>query len=188
MVDSMKAVKMLGNKKDVGDRVQGLRAKEIVTSLPFRNLQMVNVVLSYSTMTLSPLPVFGLYIGVTVHDGSLDISRMFTSLDDKDILVSIENAQYEWSSPSVRVVEVVSKLEIRREAYQLQGSTYLATPAVAYCDWMSWLENLSAERTIGTFLDDDNAWKDNVIHTCTLEDVRQLPSYKEGTFGNGGVS
>ncbi|KAH9430121.1 hypothetical protein MCOR02_009841 [Pyricularia oryzae] len=80
LCDSLKAVKMRGAETRVSRVVNELRRLEIQAARPFRALITASVILSYSTMTLSPLLVFAAYIGVNGNDDNLDSATMFSSL------------------------------------------------------------------------------------------------------------
>ncbi|KAI6361085.1 hypothetical protein MCOR25_006549 [Pyricularia grisea] len=85
LCDSLKAVKMRGAETRVSRVVNELRRLEIQAARPFRALVTGSVVLSYSTITLSPLLVFAAYIGVNGDDENLDSATMFSSL----VLISL---------------------------------------------------------------------------------------------------
>ncbi|KAK3293679.1 putative multidrug resistance protein MDR [Chaetomium fimeti] len=81
MLSSLKAIKMMGMESRVHGLVSSLRLDEMRAAKPFRKLLTMTAVLSYATLTLSPLLVFGVYLAVTGMDSSaVDAPRMFTSL------------------------------------------------------------------------------------------------------------
>ncbi|EQL00063.1 canalicular multispecific organic anion transporter 1 [Ophiocordyceps sinensis CO18] len=80
LLDSLKAITMMGTREKVSGFIQELRALEIKAARPFRGLISVSLFLSYSVLMLSPLLVFATYIGVSGVAHELDSPKMFSSL------------------------------------------------------------------------------------------------------------
>jgi len=80
MLSTLKAIKMIGMEKRVSLMVSGLRVDEMAAAKLFRSLLALSAMLSYATLTLSPLLVFGAYLGATGLEGAVDATQMFTSL------------------------------------------------------------------------------------------------------------
>ncbi|KAK8143317.1 hypothetical protein G3M48_007447 [Beauveria asiatica] len=87
MVSSLKAIKMLSANERVASLLSTLRRDELAVAWPFRRLRIVTTAISYSTITLSPPLVFGVFIAIASGDG-LDVSRLFTSLSLINLLAT----------------------------------------------------------------------------------------------------
>ncbi|KYK55948.1 hypothetical protein DCS_07913 [Drechmeria coniospora] len=86
LLDSIKSLKMTGSEDEAYKNVSRLRAHEIRVARVFRCLLAVSVLLSYSMLTLSPLVIFGAYIGI--YGPKLDTNAMISSL----VLISLVSA------------------------------------------------------------------------------------------------
>ncbi|KAK3900029.1 P-loop containing nucleoside triphosphate hydrolase protein [Staphylotrichum tortipilum] len=81
MLSALKSIKMMGMDVRVHALISALRVSEMRTAKPFRKLLTATAVLSYATLTLSPLLVFATYLGLNgLSPSSVDGPRMFTSL------------------------------------------------------------------------------------------------------------
>ncbi|KAK1757795.1 P-loop containing nucleoside triphosphate hydrolase protein [Echria macrotheca] len=85
MLSSLKAIKMMGESKMMSTTIEQLRVLEFEASKIFRTLLAGSVLTSFSTLILSPVAVFGAYIGYTNTSSSdpskrFDASTMFSSL------------------------------------------------------------------------------------------------------------
>ncbi|KAI1425294.1 putative ATP-binding cassette transporter [Xylaria sp. FL1777] len=81
MLSSLKAIKMTGADRRAAAAIKKLRSLEFEASKIFRRLLVGGLFSSFATLTLSPVLVFGAYIGATAsQDRSLDSSRLFSSL------------------------------------------------------------------------------------------------------------
>ncbi|KAI8630570.1 putative ATP-binding cassette transporter [Xylariaceae sp. FL1651] len=81
MLSSLKAIKMIGADYRTAVAIEKLRTLEFKASKMFRSLVIGSLFSSYSTLTLSPVVVFGVYIGATVSQHQeLDSGRLFSSL------------------------------------------------------------------------------------------------------------
>ncbi|XWW92149.1 hypothetical protein V2A60_000071 [Cordyceps javanica] len=81
LLDSMKAVKMMGSEERAGAVIKEFRNQEIHTARYFRVLACVSVLLSYSMLTIAPLLVFAAYVLTSdTSQAGLDTTKMFSSL------------------------------------------------------------------------------------------------------------
>ncbi|TGJ80985.1 hypothetical protein E0Z10_g7773 [Xylaria hypoxylon] len=81
MLSSLKAIKMTGADRRAAAAITKLRSLEFESSKVFRRLLVGGLFSSFATLTLSPVVVFGAYIGATASQHrSLDSSRLFSSL------------------------------------------------------------------------------------------------------------
>ncbi|KAI0187341.1 putative ATP-binding cassette transporter [Xylaria flabelliformis] len=81
MLSSLKAIKMTGADKRAAAAIKKLRSLEFESSKTLRRLLVGALFSSFSTLTLSPVVVFGAYIGATASQHrDLDSSRLFSSL------------------------------------------------------------------------------------------------------------
>ncbi|KAI0536463.1 putative ATP-binding cassette transporter [Xylaria digitata] len=81
MLSSLKAIKMTGADRRATAAIAKLRSLEFESSKAFRRLLVGGLFSSFATLTLSPVAVFGVYIGATASQNrSLDPSRLFSSL------------------------------------------------------------------------------------------------------------
>ncbi|KAF2973471.1 hypothetical protein GQX73_g11 [Xylaria multiplex] len=81
MLSSLKAIKMTGADGRVTAAIIKLRSLEFESSKVFRRLLVGGLFSSFATLALSPVVVFGAYIGATTSQNrSLDSSRLFSSL------------------------------------------------------------------------------------------------------------
>ncbi|KAI0415678.1 putative ATP-binding cassette transporter [Xylaria grammica] len=79
MLSSLKAIKMTGADRRAAATITKLRSLEFESSKAFRRLLVGGLFTSFATLTLSPVVVFGVYIGATASQ-QLDSSRLFSSL------------------------------------------------------------------------------------------------------------
>ncbi|KAI1736568.1 putative ATP-binding cassette transporter [Xylaria scruposa] len=81
MLSSLKAIKMTGADRRAAAAIEKLRSLEFESSKTLRRLLVGALLSSFSTLTLSPVVVFGAYIGATASQHrDLDSSRLFSSL------------------------------------------------------------------------------------------------------------
>ncbi|KAI0444796.1 putative ATP-binding cassette transporter [Xylaria telfairii] len=81
MLSSLKAIKMTGADKRAAAAVKKLRSLEFESSKILRRLLVGGLFSSFATLTLSPVVVFGAYIGATASQHrDLNSSRLFSSL------------------------------------------------------------------------------------------------------------
>ncbi|KAI0506235.1 putative ATP-binding cassette transporter [Xylaria bambusicola] len=81
MLSSLKAIKMTGADSKAAAMITRLRELEFEASKSFRRLLVAGLFSSFVTLTLSPVVVFGTYIGATAAQSrSLDPNRLFSSL------------------------------------------------------------------------------------------------------------
>lgn len=80
MLSSLKAVKMLSASDRMHSSITALRRAELAVAWPFRRLQIITTAISYSSITLSPPLVFGVYVAMTSGNHGLDVSKLFSSL------------------------------------------------------------------------------------------------------------
>ncbi|RYC61385.1 hypothetical protein CHU98_g4815 [Xylaria longipes] len=81
MLSSLKAIKMTGADKRAAAAIKKLRSLEFESSATLRKLLVGGLFSSFATLTLSPVVVFGVYIGATASQHrDLDSSRLFSSL------------------------------------------------------------------------------------------------------------
>ncbi|KAI0404995.1 putative ATP-binding cassette transporter [Xylaria palmicola] len=101
MLSSLKAIKMTGADARAAAIVKKLRELEFAASKSFRRLLVGGLFSSFATLTLSPVVVFGAYIGATSSQNrDLDPSRLFSSL----ILISLA------ANPLVYVLQTFSQI------------------------------------------------------------------------------
>ncbi|KAF2277337.1 putative ATP-binding cassette transporter [Westerdykella ornata] len=101
MLSSLKAIRMTGLGERVGATIEDLRTKEYAASKMFRVLLVGSALSSYTTLTLSPVLVFGAYIGSTqAQHGDLNVTRLFTSL----ILITL------LASPLIHILQVITTM------------------------------------------------------------------------------
>ncbi|KAK0651013.1 P-loop containing nucleoside triphosphate hydrolase protein [Cercophora newfieldiana] len=101
MLSDLKAIKMMGMEKRMSDLVSTLRVNEMAAARPFRSLLAASSIISYTTLSISPLLVFGAYLGTNGLDSTVvDATRMFTSL----VLVAL------LTSPLVHLFQVLPGL------------------------------------------------------------------------------
>ncbi|KAI0205035.1 putative ATP-binding cassette transporter [Astrocystis sublimbata] len=81
MLSSLKAIKMTGADKAAAAAIKKLRSLEFDSSRSLRKLLVGSLFSSFATLTLSPVVVFGAYIGATASQNQdLNSSRLFSSL------------------------------------------------------------------------------------------------------------
>ncbi|KAJ2985210.1 hypothetical protein NUW58_g5655 [Xylaria curta] len=81
MLSSLKAIKMTGADTRAAAVIKKFRSLELESSKVFRRLLVGGLFSSFATLTLSPVVVFGAYIGATASQNrDLDSSRLFSSL------------------------------------------------------------------------------------------------------------
>ncbi|KAI0459697.1 putative ATP-binding cassette transporter [Xylaria acuta] len=81
MLSSLKAVKMTGADERAAAAIKKLRSLEFESSKMLRRLLVGGLFSSFATLTLSPVVVFGAYIGATASQHrDLNSSRLFSSL------------------------------------------------------------------------------------------------------------
>lgn len=73
------------------------------------------------------------------------------------------------------------------EAGHVIGAVNVSIKSVAFCSQTPWLENMSAEETWTQYGGHDAEWLAEVLQACCLDDLTNLPDYKIGKIGSGGV-
>ncbi|KAJ4417724.1 hypothetical protein N0V82_005998 [Gnomoniopsis sp. IMI 355080] len=73
------------------------------------------------------------------------------------------------------------------EAGHVIGAVNVSIENVAFCSQTPWLENISAEKTWTQYGSDDTEWLAEVLQACSLDDLTNLPDYRIGKIGSGGV-
>lgn len=76
------------------------------------------------------------------------------------------------------------------EAEQIAGDVVVRhNLRFAYCSQSPWLENLSVEMSLKQYASDlmDPKVLDGLVRKCCLQDLVNLPDYRTGTIGSGGV-
>ncbi|KAB5547143.1 canalicular multispecific organic anion transporter 1 [Coniochaeta sp. 2T2.1] len=99
MLDSIKAIKMTSQDSAAYETLDELRKTEIAKSSSFRWIIVFSCFLSYTTLTLSPPLVLGVYVGTSGSD-SFSVSKVFTSL----VIIAL------LSSPLVQLFQVLPGL------------------------------------------------------------------------------
>ncbi|KXH38580.1 ABC transporter [Colletotrichum salicis] len=75
------------------------------------------------------------------------------------------------------------------EATIFNGSVWISSKELAYCDQSPWVSNGSVRENIVSGTDFDAAWYDTVIHACALQvDLLQLSDGDATNVGSKGVS
>lgn len=71
----------------------------------------------------------------------------------------------------------------------IQGSVYVSTNRVAFCDQTAWHMNDTIQNSIIASSPFDEQWYHTVLHACALEqDLRQLPRGDQTRIGSKGVA
>lgn len=71
----------------------------------------------------------------------------------------------------------------------MQGSVYMATDQIAYCDQTAWHVNDTIRNSIIAASEFDEQWYSTVLQACALhEDLRQLPQGDQTMIGSKGVA
>ncbi|QGA20124.1 hypothetical protein EYB26_007825 [Talaromyces marneffei] len=118
MLSSLKAIKTTGSEQRVSSTIQTLRVREFAASKMFRALLVGSVLSSYTTLTLSPVFVFGAYIGTMLsYQQNLDPSRLFSSL----ILISL------LATPLIRILQMLPSLGAAKGCFE-RLDTFLQRP------------------------------------------------------------
>ncbi|KAL6239814.1 hypothetical protein BDW75DRAFT_197446 [Aspergillus navahoensis] len=126
-------------------------------------------------------------------------------------IITVQNGSFGWNTeeePSVKNVSVTvpsgtltiligpsgcgkSTLlkAILGEVHCQDGTIYLATKSVAYCDQSPWHMNASIRECIVAMSAFDKTWYTSVINACALaQDFEQLPRGDETIIGSKGIS